>query len=368
VNYGQTDQIAKSVQVHRVFALDAARHLSIRGVYPQFLARPDRWISWALGAIPVGLLLIRRLKPDLIWSTFPIATAHRIALTLSKMSGIPWVADFRDSMTEENYPSDPSVRMSYRRIESATVRHAQKVVFTTPGTLEMYRARYPEINPGKWTVISNGYDEESFIDAESGRTPSRAEGGVRLLHSGILYPNERDPSAFLEALYGLREAGDEAMNGLHVTLRATGHDDIIQQLIQKWQLTDVVQLAPPVSYLDALGEMLNVDGLLIFQAGNCNHQIPAKIYEYFRAQKPILALTDPAGDTALLMQTCGLSDIARIENVEDIQRKFREFVHGIRQGSFTTVNNTSVRSFSRKHQAAELAMLMDEMTLVRDQS
>jgi len=35
------------------------------------------------------------------------------------------------------------------------------------------------------------------------------------------------------------------------------------------------------------------DALLVMQASNCNAQIPAKIYEYLRAGKPILALTDP---------------------------------------------------------------------------
>jgi len=61
-----SDDLVKDVSddcvVERAFALDSARHLSMRGRYPAFAARPDRWISWWLGAIPKGLAMIRRYR------------------------------------------------------------------------------------------------------------------------------------------------------------------------------------------------------------------------------------------------------------------------------------------------------------------
>ena len=48
------EEIPPDLVVRRAFALDAARHLSIAGRYPGFLARPDRWHSWLLGAVPAG--------------------------------------------------------------------------------------------------------------------------------------------------------------------------------------------------------------------------------------------------------------------------------------------------------------------------
>ena len=98
----QVGGIPASAVVTRGFALDAARHLAIRGRYLKWVAQPDRWASWWLGAVPLGLYLIRRYKPEVIWSTYPIATAHLIGLTLKLMTGIPWIADCRDSMTEDD--------------------------------------------------------------------------------------------------------------------------------------------------------------------------------------------------------------------------------------------------------------------------
>src|SRR5688572_19252748 len=82
--------------IERAFALDSARHLALGGRYPGFLARPDRWVTWWLGAVPKGMAMIRRYRPAAIWSTYPIASAHKIGHTLHRLSGLPWIADFRD--------------------------------------------------------------------------------------------------------------------------------------------------------------------------------------------------------------------------------------------------------------------------------
>ena len=44
--------------VVRAFALDTKKHLSFRGAYLDWMALPDRWLSWVFGAIPSGLRMI----------------------------------------------------------------------------------------------------------------------------------------------------------------------------------------------------------------------------------------------------------------------------------------------------------------------
>jgi hypothetical protein len=48
-------EVPINLVVHRAFALDTARHLSIARRYPGFLARPDRWMSWRWGAVAAGM-------------------------------------------------------------------------------------------------------------------------------------------------------------------------------------------------------------------------------------------------------------------------------------------------------------------------
>jgi glycosyltransferase involved in cell wall biosynthesis len=352
----QLRDIPAGVPVHRAFALDTKRHLSVRGRYPGFLALPDRWATWALGAIPLGLRLVRRYRPAAIWTTYPIATAHRIGYWLQRRTGLPWIADFRDSMTEEGYPSDPRQWKAFREIERRAMECAARVVFTTPGAVRMYRERYPSVPAERFVVLPNGYDEAPFAEAERGLDahPGGAGGGpLTLVHSGILYPSERDPRPFFDALATLKRHGAIDATKLRIVLRATGHDATHAAEISKRGIADLVKLEPQVPYRDALREMLKADGLLLFQASNCNHQVPAKVYEYFRARRPILALTDAGGDTAQVLRDAGVDTIVPLDDAAAIARGLESFLAQVREGDAPLA--TAVERHSRRGRTAELA-------------
>jgi hypothetical protein len=147
---------------------------------------------------------------------------------------------------------------------------------------------------------------------------------------------------------------------LKVVLRATGHDAHIARLIAQFDVADLVELAPSVAYVDALAETLSADGLLLFQAANCNHQIPAKLYEYLRAGRPILALTDSAGDTAATLRGAGVESIAQLDQRADIVAHLTKFLTDIENGSAMLVSRELASRYSRRAQARELAALLDE--------
>src|SRR5262249_30780911 len=152
VSDDQLGDLPANTVVERAFALDSGRHLAVMGRYPRFAAVPDRVVSWWLGAVPKGLAMIRKFRPAAIWSTYPVATAHLIGHTLHRLSGLPWVADFRDPMAQEGYPEDPRMWRSFRKIEERALRRASFSVFATPGAAKMYRDRYPDV-PGARIVV-----------------------------------------------------------------------------------------------------------------------------------------------------------------------------------------------------------------------
>ena len=135
--------IPTGCRVHRALALDVRRHLSIRGKYPGFLAQPDGWASWWPAAVWQGLRLIRRHQIKAIWSTYPIMTAHCIAHTLSRMTGLPWVADFRDPVTSSVEAGNSFSVASQKRCEARVLANAARTVFTTPGAMRAYAENYP---------------------------------------------------------------------------------------------------------------------------------------------------------------------------------------------------------------------------------
>lgn len=363
-NPDQLKEIPNDVVVERAFGLDTSRHLAIGGKYLHRMAQPDRWISWWPGAVWTGMRMIKRYKPDAIMSTFPIATAHRIGLSLQKRSGLPWVADFRDSMTEPGYPRDPLTWKIQRKLEEQVVKQCTKAVFTTELTRQMYAERYPEYDDARWAVIENGFDEENFLDAEAelDSTPLGANGQITLVHSGLLYPQERDPRPFFAALATLKRAGKIGAQHLQIIFRATGNDGLYQPMIAELGINDIVRLEPVVAYRDALREMLRADGLLLMQGSVCNHQIPAKIYEYYRAGKPILALVDPSGISASMLREVGVPDIADIANAEHIADTLLGLMAALKEGRRAGVARNAAAKNSRKSRSAELANLLNKLT------
>ena len=356
---GDTRSIPAGLRVHRAQAFDAARHLAIAGRYPAFLARPDRWNSWRLGALPLGLFVIRRFRPHVIWSTYPIATAHAIGGLLARASARPWVADFRDPMAQDGYPPDPATWRHFSRIEANALRHARRSVFATSGAAQTYRERYPEA-ASRVRVIENGYDEESFAGLGAPGTKRGCHERLVILHSGIVYPSERDPTALFSALRRLRDSGRLRPDEVLIRFRAPVHDALLHDLADRNDVRDFIEVAPRVGYQEALAELVSADGLLVLQAANCNEQVPAKLYEYFRAGRPILGLADPRGDTGEVMRRAGIRHIAALEDADAIAQRLMDFVREVRADDLPLPDPAFVRQASRRERTGELAHLLDE--------
>lgn len=360
-NTSQLSSLPTDLVVQRAFALDTKRHLGIGGRYLELMALPDRWVSWLAHGVLAGLRLARRHKAGVIWSTFPIATAHLIGLVLHRLTGLPWIADFRDPMLQPAYPTSSRQRAVYGWIEKQAIQRCRYAVFTTQRALDSYKTRFPTVDPAKFRLIENGFDEDEFgrlMDAAAAPAP-RGER-VTLLHSGILYKNGRNPAAFLAALAGLKAAGRVDAASLRVILRAPGDVEDVAAGVAEHGVGDIVEVLPPMPYREALNEMLAADGLLLFQGTPFNNQIPAKIYEYFRTRKPVLGLVDPAGETATVLRGAGFDGIVDLEDSAGIAAALEQFTAAVREGRAHVASDEVISRSSRAHKARELADLFDE--------
>jgi glycosyltransferase involved in cell wall biosynthesis len=315
-----------------------------------------------------GLVLIRRERIGVIFSTYPIATAHLVGLALRRLTGLPWIADFRDPMAQDGYPADPRIHRSFEWIEQRALRHCARALFTSPGAIRDYRQRYPHVPPERYALVENGYDEEVFAAAGANPGVLASAGGAGsgvprertvILHSGIVYPSERDPAPLFAAIGKLKRDGLLVARRVEFRFRASGYDALLASLAAREDIADIVTLAPPVPYADVVHEMMDVDGLLLMQAANCNSQIPAKAYEYLRAGRPILALTDPAGDTGDLMRRAGADASERLDSASELLRVIPDFVARLARGEARSPDAQFASACSRRARTRMLANELD---------
>ena len=350
------------VEVCHAFGFDSARHFSLFGCYPRFIVRPDRWLSWWLGGVFSGLKLIRRFRPDVLWSTYPIATAHLIGHTLAQRSGLPWVADFRDPMAHDGYPEEAATWQSFLRVEQKVFSVATAATFTTAGAEAFYRQRYPSSST-QFHQIENGYDEDAFATAEARLPVARAAGVGRivLLHSGVVYPQWRNPRMLFRAIRHLANAGHPEVKRLCVRFRAAAHDEFVKQLAREENVSDFMEVLPDVDYIEALTEMMTVDGLLLLQNAECNAQVPAKYYEYLRAGKPILALTDLQGDTAGLLRGHAGHQLSDLSSADDIKRALVAWLDSLPGIGMRRPLAPSIVACSRRARTGQLAAVLNSV-------
>lgn len=356
--------IPPTTRVLRAGALDAARHLSVSGKYPLAFALPDRWSTWWIPGVIAGLRHIRRERSDLIWSTYPIATAHLIGATLARLTGLPWVADFRDPMLSEGYPKEPAKQRLWQRLERHVLEHARLCVFTTERAAAAYRQRYPQAAQ-RCVVVENGYDEDVFEGVQPDRQGTPDET-LLLLHSGLIYPRDRDPAGFFAAVSSLLQEGVLQRGRLRIRFRAPVHGDEVMRVAGQHGVADVVEIAGPLPHGQAIAEMMGADLLLLFQGSGFNAQIPAKVYEYLRAQRPVLAAVDRHGDTAALAVQFRQVFIAAIDSQAENQAALRKWLQDRGAGNAAadfSANLVRLAMSSRTYHAKLLAQHLERIAV-----
>ena len=233
----------------------------------------------------------------------------------------------------------------------------------------MYRERYPWLAAEKCALVPNGYDDEDFEGIEPAAAHEPATNRLlRLLHLGLLYPEERDPRPFFRAIARLKKEGRVSPQTLRIDLRASGYESMYVQMIRDFGVDGIVNLLAPLPYREALRDAAEADGLLLFQAANCDHQIPAKAYEYLRLRRPILALTSGTGDTAVLLRSTGGATIVDLAGEEAIYRALPDFLAAVARGEHSLPNESAARQYSRRNQAREVAQYLSEAIRVTAQS
>jgi glycosyltransferase involved in cell wall biosynthesis len=289
--------------IYRALSLDVQQQLSIKGKYISAMATPDRWgITWIPSAIRLGNKLIKYYKPDVIWSSSPIPSTHVIANKLAMKHVIPWVADYRDPFHYMNGSAGKWLDKVHKNIDQTTLKNASHLTFATSAVKELYKSKYKNLISEKSTVIENGFDEANFQKLEKleDKTTPFNDNKYTLYYCGVLYPNGRNPTPIFEAISILQKQGLINHDNFELIFQGAGDGKDFEDNIRYLEIEQLVKFIESVPFINALNNMIHADALLLIQDSRFNKQIPGKIYEYLRTQKPLLVKADPNGETAKL--------------------------------------------------------------------
>jgi hypothetical protein len=359
-------QIPPDVSVARLPCRDAKQRWSIAGRYPAIVEVPDRFGSWRGPAIRAGHALIANGAVQAIYSTYPLPSAHLIALALKRRSSLPWIADFRDP-----WAGGGGHGWRYRVdawLERQVVHAADRVLANTEALREDFLARYPALPASRFVTLPNGYDEADFADL-----PAADRTQFHIVYPGSINRSNRDPTPLLQAIGALLRAGRLPRELTRITLLGcgpVGSQPWVGELLATEGLTDLTQvIVDRVPYRDSLHQLARAGLLVVLnEAAGENREdlayarlmVPAKVYEYLRLGRSFLVLCGAGAIPQLLARTgggvaCAAADQARIQ--AHIEQAFATWQAGDSGAAPADI----VRQFERKQLSEKLARELDQV-------
>ncbi len=322
-----------------------------------WLLVPDQWMLWVPFAVALGLKIARRHKVEAIVSSSPVQSSHLVAGVLSRLLRCTWVADFRDPWVTNPFFVYPTRlhRGINALLERIVISQARYVVSVSKAWKDELIARYPTLEADKFRLIPNGFDPDDFVDLLPSSPPDR-NSPIRILHSGLLFYEGKDPFPLLQAVKSL--ASEESLKGVEIHFIGVPVARFAP-VVQEMGLSHIVKLMEPLPYKKNLEYVLNADILLLI-SGPGRGVLNAKAYEYLAASKPILALTPPAGSLSELLSHTAMAEVVEPDSPPAIAAGLMKLVEKVRAGQVPSPDPEFVQQFSRRNQTRQLAERLDE--------
>jgi glycosyltransferase involved in cell wall biosynthesis len=283
-------------------------HLRLRRLHA-WVTWPDGGKGWAPFAFLAALRAARREKPDVIFSSSAPFGAHLVARCISRRTGIPWVADFRDE-----WASNPQLLGQPQALRGLTARSERAITSAARRTVvaaDYFRLEGLAPDDPRRSAIPNGVDAADLPQTAT-QPPTNS---FVLANVGTVY-DSFDPSGALRAL--TRLAGRGEIEREQVIVRFVG---------SIW--SDSFEPPPGIpferiGYVEhsrAVEEMCTASVLLLYRPSS-SLAPSGKLFEYLASGRPILCLTRPDNLAAQLVREWNAGVVADPHDENEIEGAF----------------------------------------------
>ena len=314
---------------------------------------PDARKFWIKPSVKFLSEYLQNNPVDAIISSGPPHSMHLIAMGVKEKLHIPWIADFRDPWTKIDYYQELNLSdyadKKHHALEQKVLRSADKVVTVS----KHWASDFNLINNNNTEVITNGFDEDDFD-----KNLIEIDRGFILHHSGMIN-KARNPELLWEVLAELCKENEEFNKELKIQL--TGNIDFtVSESIANNKLQDKLVHIEHLAHNEAVQAMQRSPVLLLLL--NDTHdilgRIPAKLFEYLAAGRPILVIGNVEGDAAVIIKETNSGVVAEMNNKNDIREKVLLLFDQYKRGQLK-INSAGIEKYARRENAKNFAKILD---------
>lgn len=314
---------------------------------------PDPRKGWNRFALSEALRLLKKEQFHCVITTGPPHSSHLIGLKLSRKTGVPWVADFRDPWTDiyyyrKFYPTKAAHQINLR-MENKVLSRAKKVITVSDGFKKIF-ANKRSVPEEKIFIIPNGFDENDFQPGRKNKNEV-----FRITYVGTLadsYPLD----SFIEALMELKE------QKASVRLRFIGSISDFQK--QKLEVLEAesIEYIQYVDHKKALAYMQDTTVLLLVipDHDSSNGILPGKIFEYLASEKPIIGIGPVESDSSNILQETGAGKMIAFNDKEGMLRLLEAHYKDFKNNIPYNLSDKYLQ-YSRKNLSRRLSEILNEL-------
>ncbi len=259
-----------------------------------------------------GLALLTRQKFDLVFFSTTQYLVTPLGPTWKRDTGVPYVIDLQDPWRSDYYerpgaPSPPGgwkyqfARFTAWMGEERSFRGAAGFISVSHYYFEELRKRYPWFSSRLQTVIPFGAPQADFEHIKTHPAlvpiPLKPDGCMHWVAVGSLGPSFSHALRVLFAgLRRLRDSHPDLVARVRLHFVGTSYAPVKEITATALPIAEaygvaefVTELPARVSYLDSLRLMKAASGLLLLGTDDPAYS-PSKLYPYYIADRPILAL------------------------------------------------------------------------------
>ena len=316
---------------------------------------PDPRVFWVRPSVRFLKRYLKEHPVDAIVTTGPPHSMHLIGLGLSKATGLPWLADFRDAWTNMFYYKylelGKRADEKQHRLEKAVLDNATIVVSVSP-----YEQKdFQKITSNQVRLMTNGFDPADY------RADSETDEFFNITLTG-LFASAGNPRVLWKVLSDKCVADKEFKSLLKIRLIGKTDADILQT-IKDAGLEGNLYYPGYQPHEVAVREQRNASFLLLClrQEPEYASAVPGKIFEYLASRRPILGIGQTDSIMAKMIRDTS-SGVAYDWDDEESIRKWVDFCwEEFRNGELKD-NISDISRYDRRVITRQLAGYLDEMT------
>ena len=263
----------------------------LRTFWNTWIEFPDNTIGWYPYALRDALTYLHKNHVDVIFSTALPITSHLIASRLSKKTGIPWIADFRDLWSKAEFRGANKFRMMIDSwFEVWAVKNASSLITVSEPHMEDLLNLHKTFS-SKNCVIYNGYDAEDYLEPNT-----HSNRVFTITYTGRMYDIDfsskgRTPSILFESIAALIREKRIPKDRIRCLIYGEHPQELIK-MIRTNNLTKIVKCLGTVPFREAIKAQQQADVLLHLNWNDLDQKgvLSGKIFEYLGAKKNILSI------------------------------------------------------------------------------